>query len=896
MSIRNLESFFNPKRIAVIGASDDPASIGYLVLRNMIGKGFKGVVYPVNPSLEAVQGIEAYKSIGEITETVDLAVTTIGIDDILSTLEECGKKRVKGVAIICPDFESKVKDLQLLESQIRQLSFKYDFRVLGPNTMGFIRPGINLNMSLFPNMPKKGNIAFISQSATLAAALLDRAVSKNVGFSYIVSLVTNLDLGFSDLIDFFGVDPGTNAIVLYLEHIQLGRTFMTSVRSFARTKPIVVIKSGRFDISARVAQTHSGFLAGDDKVYDAAIKRAGAVRIYETLDLFYIVETLAKQRRPIGKRLAIITNAGAPAVLAVDTLLRLEGELAMLSEETTGSLKQELPSVTQAQNPVSLYTNAPPKDYLTAIKHCFKDPNVDGVLVLHVPYFGTAPTETAWAVAAALQGNPPVPLFTVWMGDEQVLSAREYLNAKGIPTFVTPEQAVRSFIYMYRYDYNLQLLQETPEAILKDFAPDTGRAMEIFRKASEGKRYRLELNEIKEILQAYGIPLITTRKTRSEEEAMHTAEDIGYPVVLKIDSEKIVHKLEKGGVILNLKDRSSVQDAFRQIRKLAADIGDPEAHVIVQPMILRHSFELAFGSRKDPTFGAVIVFGTGGELLEAVGDYAVGLPPLNQTLARRMMEETKIYKYMQTQEVYKDMLRLLEETLVRFSHLIVDFPCIREVNINPFVVTDKEGLVQDAAMLIEKNQMHECEQMKMDICPPHLSICPYPFKYVKEVELQDGKSAVIRPIRPEDEPLIYELFKSLSDDTIMFRFCQRLTDMPHERLVRYCQIDYDRELAFVAVIRETPDREKIIADIRIIKMPDLETAELAILVADGWQGHGIGAMLMDYCIKVAAQSGIKVIWMEILKTNSKMLHLSRASGFKLSYDDEDMIRVTRPMS
>src|SRR5208283_1753023 len=363
---------------------------------------------------------------------------------------------------------------------------------------------------------------------------------------------------------------------------------------------------------------------------------------------------------------------------------------------------------------------------------------------------------------------------------------------------------------------------------------DTGRTLEIFRKASEEKRYRLELNEIKEILQAYGIPLITTRRTRSEEEAIQTAEDIGYPVVLKIDSEKIIHKLEKGGVILNLRDRSSVQTAFRQIRKLAADIGDPEARVIVQPMILRHSFELAFGARKDPTFGTVIVFGTGGELLEAVRDYAVGLPPLNQTLARRMMEETRIFQYMQTQEVYKEMLRLLEETLVRFSQLIVDFPCIKEADINPFVVTGKEGLVLDAAMLIDEDQLEDCEHMKMDICPPHLSICPYPYRYTKEVTLQNGIAAVIRPIKPEDEPLIYELFKSLSDDTITFRFCQRLTDMPHERLVRYCQIDYDRELAFVAVIRETPDREKIIADIRIIKMPDLETAELAILVADEW--------------------------------------------------------------
>ncbi len=893
MSIKNLETLFKPKRVAVIGASEDPDSIGYRILSNMVGKGFKGVVYPVNPLLEGVQGIEAYKSISSITQPVDLAVIAVPIDAILSTLEECGKKGVKGVSIICPDFESKVKDLHLWASQIKELSFKYALRVVGPNTLGFIRPSMNLNASIFPKMPKKGNIAFIAQSATLSAALLDRAVSKNVGFSYIISLGAKMDLGFSDLIDFLGVDPETRAIILYLEYISRGRKFMTAVRSFARSKPIVVVKSGKFDISAQMSLTHSGFLAGEDRVYDAAFKRAGAVRIDEILDLFYMVETLAKQRRPKGNRLAIITNAGAPSILAVDTLLRLEGKLAKLSDETMASLKQQLPAVTQAHNPLTLFTNASTVEYHAAVKHCLNDWDVDGVLVLHVPYFGTDPTEIAWAVAAASQENPSVPIFTVWMGDDQVSSAREYLNAKGIPTFVTPEQAVKSFIYMYRYDYNLQLLQETPETILKDFAPDSKGAMEIFKQAAKEKRFILSLNEIKAVLQAYGIPVIDTRRTGSEEEAIHIAEDLGYPVVLKIDSEKIINKLEKGGVILNLKDSSSVQSAFRQIRKIADDIGDPDAHVIVQPMIIKHGFELAIGAKKDPTFGAVILFGTGGELLEALGDYAVGLPPLNQTLARRMMEETKIYKYLQTQEAYREMLPLLDEMLVRFSQLIVDFPCIKEIDINPFVITGKEGFVLDAAILLEKDEMDECERMREDICPSHLSICPYPFKYIKEVVLKDGTPAVIRPIRPEDEPLIYEFFKLLSDDTIMFRFCQRLTDMPHERLVRYCQIDYDRELAFVAVIKDNSDREKIIADIRIIKMPDLETAELAITVADGWQGRGIGSMLMEYCIDIVVQIGLNLVWMEILKNNSRMLHLSKTYGFKQVHDDEDMIKVMR---
>jgi acetyltransferase len=893
MSIRNVEAFFNPGRIAVIGASEDPGSIGYLILRNMIGKGYKGVVYPVNSSRESVQGIQAYKSLSDISHPVDLAIAAVSTNDIPSTLEECGGKGVKGVSVICPDFEGKVKNPKILESEIRRLSSQYGFRVIGPNTLGFIRPGINLNASIFPKIPRKGNIALISQSATLSAALLDRAVTKNVGFSYIVSIGTKPDLGFSDLIDFLGVDPETKAIILYLDHIQRGRKFITAVRSFARSKPIVVVKSGKFDVSAQIALTHSGFLAGEDKVYDAAFKRAGAVRIDEILDLFYIVETLAKQRRPNGKRLAIVTNAGAPAVLAVDALLRLEGELAELSEETVGNLTRELPMITRARNPVNLFTDASPACYQTAIRHCLKDGNVDGLLVLHVPFFGSAPLETAQAVVDSLHGNPPVPLFTVWMGDELVLSAREYLNSKGIPTFVTPEQAVRSFIYMYRYDYNLQLLQETPEAILQDFTPDRRKAVEICRRAFEQKRVVLDLNETREILQAYGIPLIAARRVESEEEAVRASEDIGFPVVLKIDSQKIIHKLEKGGVILNVKDNSSVQSAFWQIRKLATETGDPEAHVIVQPMIVKHGFELAIGAKKDPTFGSVILFGTGGELLEAVGDYAIGLPPLNQTLARRMMEETRIYKYLLNQGIYKESLRLLEETLVRFSQILVDFPCIREIDINPFLLTGKEGLVLDAAVLIEKDQPQEYEQPGADICPPHLAICPYPFQYVREVVFEDGKSAVIRPIKPEDEPLIHDLFKSLSDETIMFRFGQLLTDMPHERLVRYCQIDYDRELAFVAVVGAGHGNEKIIADVRVIRMPDLETAELAILVSDDWQGHGIGTMLMDYCIEIAAGSGVNVIWMEILKNNTRMLHLSRSSGFKPVYDDGDMVKVLK---
>ncbi|MFO0752485.1 MAG: bifunctional acetate--CoA ligase family protein/GNAT family N-acetyltransferase [Thermodesulfovibrionales bacterium] len=895
MSVKNLEFIFNPKRIAVIGAGEAPDSVGYSLLRNMIGKGFRGVVYPVNPSQESVQGIEAYRNLSAIPHPVDLAVLATPAEEILPALEECGRKGVKGVAVISPDFENRARDYRIIGERIRQLSLKHEFRVLGPNTLGFIRPGIGLNASLFPTMPQQGSIAFISQSATLTAALLDRAVRKNVGLSYVVSLGAKLDLGFSDLIDFLGVDPGTKAIILYLEYIRRGRKFMTAVRSFARSKPIVVVKSGKFDLSARVSLTHSGFLAGEDKVYDAVIKRAGAVRTDEILDLFYLTETLAKQRRPRGKRLAIISNAGAPSILAMDTLLRLEGEPARLSEETLEALRRGLSPLQQVDNPLNLLTSASPDDYGAAVRNCLKDPGVEGLLLLHVRYFGAKTMEIAEAVAAAARENPFLPLFTVWMGGEQSLAAMDYLNQRGVPTFTTPEQAVRSFIYLYRYDYNLQMLQETPEAILKDFAPDGARAGGLINAAARRGRRVLHLSEAKEILQAYGIPTVLTRKAESEGEAVGIAGEIGYPVVLKIDSEKIFHKLEKGGVFLNVRDEAAVREAFGKIREIAAAHGDPDARVLIQPMIIRHGFELVIGAKKDPTFGAVIIFGTGGELLDALEDYAVGLPPLNQTLARRLMEETKICRYLQRREAYAAALRLLEELLVRFSYLIVDFPCIREIDLNPLLITAEEGFVLDAGILLEENSAEECALPHEELCPPHLSICPYPFKYMREVTL-DGVTALIRPIRPEDEPLVYELFKSLSEETIMFRFCQRLTEMPHERLVRYCQLDYEREMAFVAVLRDGPDREKVIADVRILKMPDLETAELAVLVSDEWQGHGIGTMLVEYCVEIAREMGVKTLWMEILRNNGKMLHLAGTTGFSSTYADEDMVKMTRKLS
>ena len=515
MSVKNLEYFFNPRRIAVIGANEDRNTIGYYIFRNLLGKGFKGAVYPVHPRLEAVQGVEAYPKITDIQREIDLAILAVSCEEIPEALEGCGLKGVKGVIILCFDFKHRTENSQSLQTQIRQASDKYGFRVLGPDSLGFIKPSINLNASLFPHLPPKGNIALIAQSATLSTALLDWAVSKNIGFSHFISIGAKIDIKLADLIDFLGVDPETRAIILYIESIKNGRRFMTAVRSFASSKPIMVIKSGKFDVSAHVALTHSGYLAGEDKVYDAAFERAGAIRVHETLDLFYLAESLSKQRRPKGNRLAIVTNSGGPAIIAVDTLLQLEGELANLSPETEKTLQSHFRYMKHVQNPLDLFIEASAQDYEIAVRSCLKDKEVDAVLVIHTPSYLSNSKEIAETVASAAKAYPYKPVFTTWMGGERVIASREFLSDQGIPTSVSTEQAVKSFMYMFRYDYNLRLLLETPEVILRDFEPDEYRAEEIIRKASEEKRLLLNLNEVKDILLSYGIPVIPTKVVQS---------------------------------------------------------------------------------------------------------------------------------------------------------------------------------------------------------------------------------------------------------------------------------------------------------------------------------------------------------------------------------------------
>ncbi|MCS7215359.1 MAG: GNAT family N-acetyltransferase [Thermodesulfovibrio sp.] len=890
MSIYNLEYFFNPKRIAVIGADDKPGTIGYTVFRNLIGEGYRGIVYPVNSKYDSIQGVEAYKSLSDISKEIDLAIVSKDCEpNILETLEECGQKGVKGVILFCPDFRTKVKEAVNLEEKIEEIHRKYGFRLLGPNTLGFIRPGLNINASLFKRKLTKGNIALIVQSATLSVALLDRAADKNIGFSYFVSLGSDIDIDIADLIDFFGVDASTRAIVIYMQSIKNGRKFMTSARSFAFSKPIVIVKSGKFVESLELALTHSGLLAGEDKVYDAAFKRAGAVRVDETLDMFYITETLSKQRRPRGKRLAIITNAGAPAVSAVDGLIKLEGELAEFSKETLNELEGIVPARI-IRNPLDMVSDAKPEDYENALKIIIKDKNVDGVLIMFTPSLGTQPIETAQRVIKIIKENPYKPVLTNWMGETSVNEARELLNSHGIPTFVTPEQAVRTFMYMYKYDFNLKLLLETPQTILKDVTFNTERVAEIIDGAISQGRSIPTFFEASEILSAYGIPVVLTKKANTIEELKNIIAEIGYPIVLKIDTPKIIHKFKKGGVILDIRDELEAVEGFKWLKKLANEHGDADASVIVQPMVMTYGYEIALGAKKDPTFGAVILFGTGGNLLEALEDYSIGLPPLNQTLAKRLMEETKIYRFLKKYPYYADVLKSLEETVVKFSYLISDFPQIKEFDINPVFITDSEIFALDCSIIFDKTAPRKKTMVKGEFCPPHLSICPYPVHLYKEVSIKDGIKAIVRPIKAEDESLIASLLGRCSERTISLRFFQRAIDLRHENLVKFCQVDYDRELAFVCVVNDG-DEEKIIGDVRLSRDPDGYDAEMAILVEDEWQGKGVGKALCSYAIEVARDLGVKRIWMDILRINTYMLGLADRLGFVKHHIEEDSIKV-----
>lgn len=889
--VNPLNAIFAPRSVAVIGASEKVGSVGRTILWNLITSPFGGTVFPVNPKRHSVLGIKAYPSIAEIPEPVDLAVIATPAPTVPSVIAECVDAGVQGAIIISAGFKEAGAEGIALEQEILKQARRGNIRIIGPNCLGVMSPQSGLNATFASAMARSGNVGFLSQSGALCTAILDWSAKENVGFSAFVSIGSMLDVGWGDLIYYLGDDPQTKSIVIYMESIGDARSFISAAREVALTKPIIVIKAGRTAAAAKAAASHTGALAGSDAVLDAAFRRCGVLRVDSISDLFDMAEVLAKQPRPQGPKLTILTNAGGPGVLATDALIAAGGELAPISPETIDSLNQILPKHWSHGNPIDILGDADPDRYTQALEIAAQDPNSDGLLVILTPQAMTDPTATAEKLKPYAQINGK-PILASWMGGADVEAGEMTLNHQRIPTYAYPDTAARVFSYMWQSSYNLRGIYETPVLPAIDAGngiPYRDIVENIITSARQAGRTILTEYESKQILAAYGIPIVTTGIATSEDEAVSCAENIGYPVVVKLYSQTITHKTDVGGVQLNLQDADAVRRAYRSIETNVRDKAGTEHFlgVTVQPMVKMDGYELIIGSSLDPQFGPVLLFGAGGQLVEVFKDSAIALPPLNTTLARRMMEHTKIYKALKgvrgRQSINMD---ALEQLLVAFSHLVVEQPWIQEIDINPLLASPSQSNEQGATGLIALDArvvLHEPEITAAQL--PKLAILPYPTQYVGRWTMKDGTPVTIRPIRPEDEPLMVKFHETLSEESVYFRYFHLMKlshRITHERLTRICFIDYDREMALV-VERHDPQTEtrEILGVGRLSKLHGANTAEFAILVSDRYHCQGIGTELLRRLLEVGRNEQITKITADILADNHGMQRVCTKLGFRV---------------
>jgi acetyltransferase len=876
----NLDKIFNPRSVAIIGASDEEGTVGYALVKNFVDLGFEGKVYPVNLRKTEILGIKVYASVEQVPEQVDLAVIATPAKTVPDVLEQCGKAGINGIIIISAGFKEIGPEGKALEKRINEMRKRYDMRIVGPNCLGVVRPNIRLNATFISKMPKHGNIAFISQSGALGSAILDWAIHENIGFSNFVSLGSMIDVDFGDLIDYFGTDPKTKSILMYIEGLTDARGFMSAARHFARTKPIVVVKAGKFSESAKAAASHTGSLTGEDTVYEAAFKRAGIVRVDEIADLFNCAEVLGTQPLPRGPNLAIITNAGGPGVMATDALIAQGGKLAKLGQKTVETLNSVLPHYWSHGNPIDILGDAKADRYKAVVEACLQDENVDGILVIYTAQAVAEPIEVAKSIVELCKSKAfyNKTILTSFMGFGAVEEANRIFNQNNIPTYSTPEQAIKTYHYMYKYRRNLELLYETPEELPVDVVPPKRPLMTIMRNVAMDNREVLNEAEAKTFLEYYNFPVVKTKIAQTEDEAAMMASQVGYPVVLKILSPQILHKTEAGGVVLDIANEKELREAFNHVIQRAKQYSSNVEikGVTVQPMIRKRGHEVIIGAKADSLFGPVILFGMGGVGVELFKDFAVGIPPLNQTLVRRMMEETKVYQLLKGyRNVPPANIKLLEEIMVRFSQMLVDFPQLKEVDINPLFINETEAFAFDARIVIDKELVFK----KIE---PHqqLVITPYPKKYESMWKLRDGRTVILRPIKPEDEPLWLEMFKNFSEESIRYRFFQIIKDTPHETRVRYCNIDYDREIAIVPELTEN-GQKKILGVVRVGIEPDGKKGEIAFIVADPWQGLGLGTKMVDYVLEICKDMKLGEIYAIMLNDNYRAIELLRKMGFRI---------------
>jgi acetyltransferase len=886
-----LDPILKPNNVAVIGATEKIGSVGRTIISNLITNPFGGTVFPVNPKRPNVLGIKSYPSINDVPDKVDLAVIVTPAKTVPGIIQQCVDAGIPGAIVISAGFKEVGAEGVKLEQEILEIA-RGKMRIIGPNCLGVMMPMRGLNATFAGAMARPGNVAFISQSGAICTAVLDWSFEENVGFSAFISIGSMLDVDWGDLIYYLGDDPNTHSIVIYMESIGNARSFLSAAREVARTKPIIVIKAGRTAEAAEAAASHTGSLTGSDDVLDAAFRRVGVLRVNNISEVFYMAEVLAKQPRPKGHRLSIVTNAGGPGVLATDALIQGGGELTPISDETMEELNGFLPAAWSHGNPIDILGDADPERYAKSLEIAARDPNSDGLLVILTPQDMTDPTQTAESLRQYAKLGKPV--LASWMGGADIKAGERILNRADIPTFPYPDTAVRLFNNMWRFSENLRSLYETP--VLPDKGtdgPDREGVKKIINAARKAGRTILTEQESKEVLRLYGVNTLPDRVATTEDEAVAAADELGYPVVVKIHSYSITHKTDVGGVILNLQTADEVREAFNSIKTAVEEkVGDGFDGVNVQPMVKLDGYELIIGSSVDPQFGPVVLFGMGGSLVEVYKDSALGLPPLTTTLARRMMERTKIYEALHGVRGRKGVdLEELEKLIVRFSQIVAEQPWIKEMDINPLLASPDRLLALDARVVL-----HEPGTLETEL--PQTAIRAYPSQYMSEWHSKRGSKLTIRPIRPEDEPLMVNFHSTLSEQTVYMRYFSPLKlqqRVAHERLSRICFIDYDREMVLVATRPDEDSKtksEQILGAGRLTKLHGKREGEFGLVVGDEFQGHGLGKELLARLIEVGRAEELEAIVGYILPDNSVMLGVSEELGFSLQRTPDNTVKAT----
>ena len=890
MSIRNLDYLLKPKSIALIGASRTASSVGAVLAKNLFRGGFDGPILPVNPRHRFIQGVWAYPDVDSLPLTPDLAVISTPASTVPDIIKSLGAAGTRAAVVISAGFgETTGTGGHELQQAILDAAQPFNLRIVGPNCLGVLIPGLGVNASFAQTTPEPGHLAFVAQSGAIATSILDWAQTHGVGFSHLISLGDMADVDFGDALDYLANQREARAILLYMEAVSDARKFMSAARAAARMKPVIVVKAGRYQQSAKAATSHTGALAGNDDVYDAAFRRAGMLRVHSLEELFDAAETLAMQWKPTGDRLAVLTNGGGIGVLATDAIVEQGARIAELVPQTIERLNDALPAAWSHGNPIDVLGDAPGGRYTQALEILSKDTNIDATLVLNCPTAVASSTEAAKAVIDAVGNKGSMPIFTSWVGDVSAREARRLFAGRRIPTYNTPEQAVRAFMHMVNYQRNQILLMETPASVPEDFTPDPELVRGIVEQALADNRAWLDEPESKKVLAAYGIPVAETQLASTPDEAAACATQIGEAVAIKIVTPDITHKSDVGGVALDLASPSAVRDAAQAMQERITQL-QPEARLTgfsVQPMVRRPgAYELMIGATEDPQFGPVILFGQGGTAVEIINDKALALPPLNMRLAHELITRTRIYRLLQG---YRHMpavnLDAIAMSLIRVAQLVIDIPAIRQLDINPLLADESGVIALDARINVGTAQ---------ESTSTRLAIRPYPKELEEMIPVGDGRKILLRPIVPEDEPALQAAFTKLTPEEVRLRFFIPMKTLSHFAAVRFTQIDYDREMGLILTEPGRPGTTEIFGVANIIADPDNFGAEYAIVVRHDMIGLGLGIVLMRRTIDYARNRGITEIFGDVLSANQPMLKLCKILGFTQSRvpDDPGVVRVT----